>query len=162
MPSFSSKRVVLFGDCDPAGAIYSPRVAHFVIEAVLEFQASLLGGSAARKLLAMGVLPPARSLRIDFLAPLTYDDEIRLDVACIEIGSTSFTCQVEATRIDARVAFRSRLTQVCVSPATKHPAQLPPALRAALLGAPPSGPLPPAQLVGVLCDRSTSTTPTRT
>ncbi len=137
MPSFRSKRTVLYGDCDPAGAIYTPRVAHFVVEALLDFQASLLGGPAARELLAMGVLPPARSMHIDFLALLTYDDEIELEVSCIEVGTTSFTCQVEATRRDKRVAFRARLTQVCVSPQSKRPVGLPPKLRAALLAALP-------------------------
>lgn len=133
MPSFRIKRTVLFGDCDPAGAIYTPRVAHYVIEALLDFQASLLGGPAVRELLAMGVLPPARSMHIDFLAPLTYDDELQLEVSCIEVGASSFTCQVEATRLDNRVAFRSRLTQVCVSPSSKRPVELPEKLRAALL-----------------------------
>ncbi|MBI5720429.1 MAG: acyl-CoA thioesterase [Burkholderiales bacterium] len=133
MPSFRSKRTVLFGDCDPAGAIYTPRIAHYVIEALLDFQASLLGGSAARELFAMGVLPPARSMHIDFLAPLTYDDELQLDVTCIEVGKSSFTCQVEARRRDNELAFRSRVVQVCVSPATKRPVELPERLRAALL-----------------------------
>lgn len=133
MPSFRIQRTVLFGDCDPGGVIYTPRVAHYVVEALLEFQAHLLGGPAARELFAMGVRPPARSLHIDFLALLTYDDQIQLEVSCIEVGTTSFTCQVEATRQDHQVAFRARLTQVCISPESKRPVALPDKLRAALL-----------------------------
>jgi 4-hydroxybenzoyl-CoA thioesterase len=114
-------------------AIYTPRVAHYVIEAVLDFQTDLLGGRAARALLALGVLPPARSMQADFLAPLTYDDELELEVSCIEIGVSSFTCEVQARRCADQVAFRARVTQLCVSPATRRPVELPEKLRAALV-----------------------------
>src|SRR5262249_4643830 len=33
---FRTERSVLFGDCDPGGIVYSPRVADFVVEAALE------------------------------------------------------------------------------------------------------------------------------
>jgi YbgC/YbaW family acyl-CoA thioester hydrolase len=132
MSPFKTKRTVLFGDCDPAGAIYMPRVAHFVVEAVLEFQSSVLAGPAARKLFEMGIYPPARNLAIDFLAPLTWDDELELEVTCTAVGTTSFTCEVLAKRSDLAVAFKGRLTQVCVSPETKKPVPLPDKLRQAL------------------------------
>jgi acyl-CoA thioesterase FadM len=34
---FKTTRTILFGDCDPGGVIYTPRVAHFVVEATHEF-----------------------------------------------------------------------------------------------------------------------------
>ena len=132
MNSFKIQRTVLFGDCDPAGAIYTPRAAHFVVEALLEFQAFRLNGPAARKIFELGILPPAKLLSIEFAAPLTYDDRLELEVACVDIGTTSFTCQVTATRQDGEVAFRGQLTQVCVSPETKRPVAIPAALRSAL------------------------------
>jgi YbgC/YbaW family acyl-CoA thioester hydrolase len=132
MSTFITKRTVLFGDCDPAGAIYTPRVAHFIVEAVLEFQSFLLAGSAARKMLEMGIPPPARSLSIEFLAPLTWDDELELEVACTNVGTTSFTCEVVGRRQDSEFVFKGRITQVCVSPETKQPVALPPPLRRAL------------------------------
>lgn len=132
MGPFKTTRTVLFGDCDPAGAIYTPRIAHYVVEAVLEFQASRLNGSAARKIFEMKVLPPARNLSIEFMAPLIWDDRIELEVVCNEIGATSFTCEVTARREDQKVAFRGKITQVCVSPKTKRPVTLPDKLRLAL------------------------------
>src|SRR5258706_5175616 len=132
MKTFKTTRTVLFGDCDPAGGIYTPRVAHYVVEALLEFQASRLDGPAARRILEMGVLPPARNLVIEFMAPLTWDDQIELTVACTEIGTTSFACEVTARREDNTVAFRGKLTQVCVSPETKRPVAIPDVLRLAL------------------------------
>lgn len=136
MTPFQITRTVLFGDCDPAGAIYTPRVAHYVVEALLEFQSHILGAPAARAIFALGVFPPARQLNIEFLAPLTFDDTLQMLVAVSEIGKTSFTCQVEAFRHDGQVAFRARLTQVCVSPDTKRPTPLPKKLRDALSSQP--------------------------
>jgi acyl-CoA thioesterase FadM len=134
MSTFNIARTVLFGDCDPAGAIYTPRIAHYVVEAVLEFQSHILGAPAARTIFALGVLPPARELNIEFLAPLTFDDAIHISVTVGKVGETSFTCNVEGSRQDGQLAFRARLTQVCVSPETKRPAPLPAQLRHALSG----------------------------
>lgn len=135
MPTFKTHRTVLFGDCDPAGVIYTPRVSHFIVEAVLEFQAWLLGGPAARSILAMGVLPPAKALSVVFSAPLTWDDRIELAVTCAAIGETSFKCVVLAWRLDGEPAFSGTLTQVCVSPHSRRPVAIPSALRQALQGA---------------------------
>lgn len=132
MPSFKIKRTVLFGDCDPAGAIYAPRAAHFVVESVLEFLSSAFGAPAARALFDMGIHPPARNLAIEFLAPLTWDDELDLEITCTNIGTTSFTCEVHARRQDLASAFKGTLTQVCISPATRRPIPLPDKLRQAL------------------------------
>ncbi|OYU68104.1 MAG: thioesterase [Burkholderiales bacterium PBB5] len=135
MPVFTTNRTVLFGDCDPAGVIYTPRVGHFIVEAVLEFQAWLLGGPAARSILAMGIQPPAKALSVVFIAPLTWDEQIELAVSCAAIGETSFTCEVLARRLDGGPVFSGTLTQVCVSPHSRRPVAIPTALCQALQGA---------------------------
>ena len=132
MHLFTTRRTVLFGDCDPGGAIYTPRACHFVVESILEFQSSLLGRSAARAIFDLGILPPAKAISVEFLSPLTWDDVIELEVICSAIGKTSFTCDVAARRLDRELAFRARLTQVCVAPGSKRPVAIPLALRAAL------------------------------
>ena len=47
---FITTRTVLFGDCDPAGIVYTPRIAYFVIEAIHEFLSDRLGGEGLRLL----------------------------------------------------------------------------------------------------------------
>lgn len=132
MRVFTSRRTVLFGDCDPGGAIYTPRACHFVVESILEFQSWLLGGSAARAIFEMGILPPAKAIGLEFLSPLTWDDVIELEVTCSALGETSFTCDVASRRLDRELAFRARLTQVCVAPCSNRPVAIPLALRTAL------------------------------
>jgi YbgC/YbaW family acyl-CoA thioester hydrolase len=129
---FKTSRVILFGDCDPAGVIYTPRIAHFVVEAALEFLSHALEAPAARRLFAMGILPPARALSMEFLHPMVWDQRIDIEVSVKEIRDHSFSLFLEASNADAEVTFRATITQVCVSPETKRPVLLPDALRTAL------------------------------
>lgn len=132
MPPYQISRTILFGDCDPAGAIYTPRVAHIVVETALEYQSFLLGSSTVRKMERLGIRPPARSLTIDFLAPLTYDDQIDLIASVQKVGRTSFTSQIKARRSDGEIAFSARISQVCVELGSLRPVQIPAELRAVL------------------------------
>jgi len=129
---FRTSRVILFGDCDPGGVIYSPRVAHFVVEAGLDFLSSVLGGPAARRLFAMGILPPARALSIEFLHPMAWDDEIGIEVSVERLGEHSFTLSIDAANAEGKATFRASITQVTISPETMRPVPLPPELRSAL------------------------------
>ncbi|MES2821662.1 MAG: thioesterase family protein [Pseudomonadota bacterium] len=132
--SFVTLRKILFGDCDPAGIVYTPRIAYFVIEATHDFLSHRLGGEGLRTLFAMGILPPARALSIEFLSPMTWDEEIAIEVRCDEPKTSSFTFAVEGRQASGRVTFLATLTQVCICPETQQPVPLPDALRQALSG----------------------------
>ncbi|MBU6955383.1 acyl-CoA thioesterase [Hahella sp. HN01] len=130
--SFMTKRTILFGDCDPAGIVYTPRISYFVIEAVHEFLSHKLGAPGIREILDMGILPPARALSIEFLAPMAWDDVIDISVSCKELTTTSFSFLVEARNHADEISFRATLTQVAISPESKRPVPLPQRLREAL------------------------------
>lgn len=129
---FRTSRVILFGDCDPGGIVYTPRIAHFVVEASLDFLSHALGGPAARRLFAMGILPPARALSLEFLHPMSWDEVIDIEVLAERIGEQSFTLLVSAFNAERTGTFRATITQVTVSPETRRPVPLPLELRAAL------------------------------
>ena len=130
---FTTTRTILFGDCDPAGIVYTPRIAYFVIEAIHEFLSDRLGGEGLRKVFAMGILPPARALSIEFLSPMTWDEVISIEVRSEAPGTTSFGFAVEGRQASGEVTFRASMTQVCICPESKQPIALPDALRQALL-----------------------------
>ena len=132
MPFFTT-RTILFGDCDPAGIVYTPRIAYFVIEAIHEFLSDRLGGEGLRKVFAMGILPPARALSIEFLSSMTWDEVISIEVGSEAPGTTSFGFVVEGRQASGEVTFRASMTQVCICPESKQPTALPDALRQALL-----------------------------
>ena len=131
--NFTTKRTILFGDCDPAGIIFTPRVAYFVVEAVHEFLTHILGGPGIRRIFAMGVLPPARAMSIEFFSPMVWDDVIDVDVRCEEPKNTSFSFIVTGRNASDEDTFRSTFTQVCISPEDKRPTPVPDALRRALV-----------------------------
>ncbi|QWF17021.1 acyl-CoA thioesterase [Lysobacter capsici] len=129
---FRTRRVIQFGDCDPGGVVYTPRIAHFVVEANLEFLSDALGGPATRRLIALGVLPPARALSIEFLYPMTWDEAIDMEVVVDRMGEHSFTLAVGAFNAEGTRTFRATITHVTVSPETRRPVALPLELRTAL------------------------------
>ena len=129
---FTTTRTILFGDCDPAGIVYTPRIAYFVIEAIHEFLSDRLDGEGLRKVFAMGILPPARALSIEFLSPMTWDEVISIEVGSEAPGTTSFGFAVEGRQASGEVTFRASMTQVCICPESKQPTALPDALRQAL------------------------------
>lgn len=129
---FTTTRTVVFGDCDPAGIVYTPRIAYFVIEAIHEFLSHRLGGEGLRKVFAMGILPPARALSVEFLSPMTWDEVISIEVRGEAPGTTSFSFAVEGRQASGEVTFRASMTQVCINAESKQPTALPDALRQAL------------------------------
>ena len=133
--NFITSRTILFGDCDPAGIVYTPRITYFIIEAVHDFLTHILGAPAIREIFAMGILPPARALSIEYLAPMAWDETINIAVSSKELTTTSFTFSVKARNNSNEVTFISTLTQVSISPETKRPIPIPQALREALCSA---------------------------
>lgn len=129
---FTTKRRIRFGDCDPGGVIYTPRLGYFVVEAVLDFLSERLGGPAERQILNMGVLPPARALSMEFLKPLDWDAEVEIQVGVLELRTHAITYSVVGKLVSGEEAFVARLTQVCISPETRRPVHIPDALRRAL------------------------------
>ena len=93
---FVTRRTILFGDCDPAGIIFTPRVGYFVVEAVQEYLTHLLGGSGLRQITRMGVMPPARALSMEFLNTMTWDEVIDIQVSHQPPGTSAFTFLLEA------------------------------------------------------------------
>lgn len=129
---FRTRRAILFGDCDPGGVVYTPRIAHFVVEAGLAFLSHALGAPAERRLFSFGILPPARALSIEFLHPMTWDEAIDIDVTVERLGEHSFTLAIAAVNAEGRTTFRGTIAQVAISPQTRRPVPLPDELRAAL------------------------------
>lgn len=119
-------------DCDPEGIVYTPRFSYFVLEAVQEALGVWLGGPGLRTLLGFRILPPARAFSLEFLHPVTWDDELTMQVGVSNVGTHSFSFSVEGRLSPDVVAFTASLTQVCVSPDTREVMEVPAQLRALL------------------------------
>ncbi|WP_348675229.1 thioesterase family protein [uncultured Abyssibacter sp.] len=131
MNRFKTGRRVLFGDCDPAGIVYTPRVSHFVVEAGLEFLDHRFGGSATRQLFRAGIAPPARALSMEFLHPMRWDDLLDIEVHVARLGNTSVTLECRGT-VNGITTFTATMTMAFVNTETMSSTEIPESVRAQL------------------------------
>lgn len=129
---FVHECTILFGECDPAGILYTPRICEYVVESALLFLTLILEQPFERYIMSQSMSLPARKLEVDFLKPLTWDDKIKLYASVAEVRRHAYTLMVTAYNENEETAFRGRLTQVCVSTEGKGIASIPERLRAAL------------------------------
>ena len=122
-------RKVLFGDCDPEGIVYTPRFSYFAVEAVHEALNVWLKGPGLRTLMGFNILPPARVFSLEFLCPVTWDDELSIQVTVDSIGEHSFSFLIKGFIAKDILAFKANLTHVCISPDTKKVVREPDKLR---------------------------------
>lgn len=129
---FVEKRTILFGECDPAGILYTPRICEYVVEGALRFLSAILEEPFERYIFAQSMSLPARNLAVDFLKPLTWDDEIEVFAKVAGVRQHAYTIEINALNADQETAFSGKLTQVCVSPERKSVVAIPEKLRIAL------------------------------
>lgn len=92
----------------------------------------LLGAPSIAALKAMAVLIPVRAFDLEFLAPVTWDDELRLEVRVSEIRQHSFSFDVRGFSKADTQAFSASITYVTVSSDKKEKIQVPQKLVTAL------------------------------
>ena len=126
------KRKVLFGDCDPEGIVYTPRFSYFALEATHEAMEIMLGAPSISTLKRMGILTPVRAFELEFLAPVTWDDELRLEVLVSDITQHSFSFIVSGFLKADLLAFSATIAYVTVTSDSKVKVQVPESLVGAL------------------------------
>lgn len=105
---FAARITIRFGDADPAGLVYYPVIFHYFHAAMEEFFAARTGATYARLLADERVGFPVVSVRTEFFAPLTYGDEVDVEIAVTRVGRTSVTFEYGARRVsDGTLCARS-------------------------------------------------------
>ncbi len=125
------RRVARWGDCDPAGIVYTPRFLDYVVSAHEAFISLMLGGPIHQLKSAAGVDFPVRGVEIDFRATLPLDTQFDMEVRAGAVRSRSFDLHVVARKVEAEgkrtgaVAFLARISPVTVDRATRAAAAIP-------------------------------------
>ena len=125
---FSIKRMVRWGDCDPAGIIYSPRVFDYAIEAVEAWNREVLGVSWTKLIGEMGMGAPMVRAECDYLHPPKPDQELEIDVRIERLGRSSLTYLVRGFDGN-RDYFRVQLVSCFVARPEFKSTEIPPPLR---------------------------------
>ncbi|MPS27096.1 thioesterase family protein [Pigmentiphaga sp.] len=129
---FVVRRRVKWGDCDPAGVVYTVTFGEYVISAVELFYGMLFGSTPQRIKDEFGFGTPSRALSFDFRTSLWPDDEIDIRVAVEDIRTQTYVLDLTATTATGQIAFVSRLTPICVPRGERRAIPVPDVLRDAL------------------------------
>lgn len=127
------RRRVRWGECDPAGVVYTATFADYVISAAELFYGALFGTTPQRAKSEQGFGTPTRALSFDFLRSLRPDEEFDMTVRVAEVRARTYVLQVAATTPQGEPVFNALLTPVCVARPERRSIDIPPAFRQALL-----------------------------
>ena len=111
---FIVRRRVKWGECDPAGVVYTVTFAEYVISAAELFYGSLLDGTPQRVKDEYRFGTPSRALAFDFRRSLRPDEEFDMTVSVTAINSRTYTLEITARTPAGEDVFAAQLTPVCV------------------------------------------------
>ncbi|MGR3376262.1 acyl-CoA thioesterase [Salipiger abyssi] len=113
-----STREVPFGDCDPAGILYTPRALDYCLEAIDAVWKSVLGGIGWYELnMDHDRGTPFVDVNLSFSHPITPRLPLDLVARVEHLGTSSVTFVVYAEQGGKR-CFHARLTSVIVAKST--------------------------------------------
>jgi acyl-CoA thioesterase FadM len=128
--AYRTARVVRFGDCDPAGIVYTPRFVDMMNEAVERFFGEALGLDYYGLIRGGTGLGYGR-IGCDFFRPALMGETLELVVLVPRIGGASASLTVHGFR-GADEVMRGTLVMVTTEIEKARAIRLPPPLRAAL------------------------------
>jgi len=129
---FVVRRRVKWGDCDPAGVVYTVTFSEYVLSAAELFYERLFGTTPQRAKEEQGFGTPSRALSFDFRRSLRPDEEFDMTVEVGAIGTRTYRLDVTGRTADGSVAFIAQLTPVCIARDERRAIDVPAALRTAL------------------------------
>jgi YbgC/YbaW family acyl-CoA thioester hydrolase len=130
---YEARFPVRFGLCDPAKIIYFPNYFDMFHGAMEDFFRDRLG-SLYHVLLAKDHLSfPTVHLEVDFAAPVSYGDEVRIQVEVARLGRSSLAFRYTGSRSsDGKRVVQATATTVCTDLEAWKSVPLPDSLRAPL------------------------------
>lgn len=129
---FTTRIVVRFGDCDPAGLVYYPVLLHYCHVAMEEFFAARCGVEYQRLVSEEGLGFPTVKVEAEFLKPFVYGDSAEVEVWVSRVGNSSAVFEYRLRRAsDGGLCARATLVQVAMDLAARRAVPVPERLRRA-------------------------------
>lgn len=129
---FVVRRTVRWGDCDPAGVVYTGRFPEYLLGALTLFTDHIAGNAGESLGQQYGVGLPCRGMTFDFSGTLWPYDVVDLECYVGEIRTRSFDFHFEGRRPDGERVFDARFSPICVHAHVRESAEIPAPLRATL------------------------------
>lgn len=124
------RRRVLWGECDPAGVVYTPRFSDYLVAAYLWFLRCELAGT---DLTELGIGTPMKAMRLEFHQMLQADDWFDMHVRVGEVRARTFDLHIEGTGEDGHTRFAGILTPIMFDNKSRLGVAIPEVARATLL-----------------------------
>ena len=122
-------RTVKWGDCDPAGILYTPRVFDYITEAVEQWFHDV-GGVHWMEMIGDGRGAPTVHTSVDFRTPMEPGLLLNVSVLLEKLGGSSLSFRVLGDGADGTRYFEGKLVSVTIDFATRRSVPIPPDLRA--------------------------------
>lgn len=129
---FIVRRRVRWGECDPAGVVYTPRFSDYLVAAVSLFHEHLFAAEPAQFRQTLGIETPCKGMSLVFQGALWPGDDFDMAVQVGEIRNASYDLQVTATRPDGGAVFTGVFSPICIPRGERRAIPIPPAFRTLL------------------------------
>ena len=111
---FRVRRRVKWGECDPAGVVYTARFSDYVISVFELFMRHLLKGAFQNEKDEHGFGTPCKALSLEFFASLRPDEEFDMTVLVADIRSRTFDLDICGRDLAGKDLFRARMTPITI------------------------------------------------
>ena len=112
---FVQSRIVRWGDCDPAGIIYTPRILDYATETVEACLREVMGASWNDMREQHNIGGPTVRFECDILRPLAPDMAVDLVLTVEKLGRSSTIFRVACMDAEGAEYFQARLVSCFVT-----------------------------------------------
>jgi acyl-CoA thioester hydrolase len=130
-PPFRHRLRVRYAECDPQGIVFNANYVMYFDVAITELWREAFG--SYDRMLAAGTDMVVAEVRVRYLGPARFDDELDFELAVSRLGDTGMTTSIAVERAaDQAPVVEGDLRHVFVDPQTLRKKAIPDDLRAAL------------------------------
>lgn len=128
------RRRARFGECDPAGVVYTPVFSEYTMSAYQWTLSVLLGGPMLQMLKKLDFDSPIRAQSFDFMSVITAEQVFEMTSLVGEIRNRTFDLLITGRSVGegSRDLFSARISPITVSRADRRSIAIPQSLRSQL------------------------------
>jgi acyl-CoA thioester hydrolase len=120
---------VRYGECDPQGVVFNANYFTYFDVALTELWREAVGPYT--EMVAAGVDMVVAEARARYLAPARFDDELAIEVAVAQLGTTSMVTSIQVLN-DSTLAVEGEMRHVFIDAGTSEKVEMPAAIRRGL------------------------------
>jgi acyl-CoA thioester hydrolase len=127
------RETVKWGDCDPAGVVYTPRFADYAVSAYHHFLGKMLGNPLQKRLAELDLGLPMKAMSFEFRRFLRPDQTFDMTVRVAGVRTRTFDLRIEGTDDGGESCFAALMSPICIKPQARTSIPIPDDLRQRLL-----------------------------